>query len=54
MTIKLAGQIYTNQTLVGEDSGDRKSHILENSIREMNPVIDLRGLKTGSEDGWHL
>jgi hypothetical protein len=40
---KLAGLVQFDWTFIGEEPGDRKSHIHEQSVREISPVVDLRG-----------
>jgi hypothetical protein len=41
-TGKLACRVQFDQTFVGEEPGDQKSHILEYSVREITSVADVR------------
>jgi hypothetical protein len=47
-TGKLESRIQTNQTFVSEESYDQKSHILEYSVQEISPVVDVLEVKTGA------
>jgi hypothetical protein len=40
---KMVGRDQFDRTFVGEKSGDQRSHILEDSVQEISPVVDLWG-----------